>query len=218
MIGEDVDTTFSMPVDLADVPTPIGTFRIAYEGRRVDWVDLLERGMSATPIPDSAQVRHAPFPRGSPPGQLSEYFRGRRDVFEVDLGLEPVSRFDRDVYDVLVRVPSGRTITYSELARRSGHGGAARAVGGAMHRNPIPIVIPCHRVVGEDQKLTGFGMGLWRKRWLLDREGAWPIASRSIEGPRDPSQRTFDHVEPDGRIGPTPAARRRKSRPSPQPA
>ena len=61
-----------------------------------------------------------------------------------------------------------------------------------MHRNPIPIVIPCHRVVGEDGGLTGFGLGLWRKRWLLDHEGAWPLRSKSADGPRDPAQKTLD--------------------------
>ncbi|MGA7923235.1 MAG: methylated-DNA--[protein]-cysteine S-methyltransferase [Thermoplasmata archaeon] len=207
-----------MAVELADVPTPIGTFRIAYEGRSVRWVDLLERGISATPIPDSSQVRRPPFAAGSPPRQLSEYFHGRRNAFDVDVDLDTTSVFDRDVYRVLVNVPVGRTISYGELARRSGHGGAARAVGGAMHRNPIPIVIPCHRVVGRDRKLTGFGLGLWRKRWLLDREGAWPLASRSIEGPRDPSQRTFDEVKADGRVVRSLGPRRRKQMRAAQPA
>jgi hypothetical protein len=63
-----------------------------------------------------------------------------------------------------------------------------------MHRNPIPIVVPCHRVVGEDGSLVGYGLGLWRKRWLLDREGAWPIKSKTPFGPRDPAQRTLDSL------------------------
>jgi O-6-methylguanine DNA methyltransferase len=89
-------------------------------------------------------------------------------------------------------VRAGHTVTYGELARRVGYAGAARAVGGAMRRNPIPIVIPCHRVVGHGGEITGFGLGLWRKRWLLDHEGAWPLKSRSAEGPRPHGQRTLD--------------------------
>ena len=188
-----------MATELAEVPTPIGTFRIAYDGSRVRWVDLLERGVSQVDVPETAHVRRPPFPVGSPPRQLAEYFRGDRTAFELTPEIDTTSEFDRSVYRVLLDVPAGRTITYGELARRSGHAGAARAVGGAMHRNPIPILIPCHRVVSEDRKLTGFGMGLWRKRWLPDWEGAWPLASKTIEGPRDPFQRTFDEVSRDGR-------------------
>ena len=85
-------------------------------------------------------------------------------------------------------------MTYGELARRAGFPGAARAVGGAMARNPIPIVIPCHRVVGRSGSMQGYGMGLWRKRWLLDHEGSWPLRSRSAEGPRPGGQRTLDAI------------------------
>ena len=70
-----------------------------------------------------------------------------------------------------------------------------------MARNPIPIVIPCHRVIGTEGSITGFGLGLWRKRWLLDLEGAWPIRSRSADGPRDRSQRTLDEPPSGNRKG-----------------
>jgi O-6-methylguanine DNA methyltransferase len=179
-------------VEFADVATPIGTFRVVYEGEKVRVVDLLERGTSQTGLPEGAQRRKAPFPKGSPPSQLAEYFRGARAAFDVDADPLTGSEFDRAVWRQLCRVPAGETVTYGELAKRAGHKGAARAVGGAMHRNPIPIVIPCHRVVGDDGDLTGFGLGLWRKRWLLDKEGAWPLKSRSAEGPRPRGQRTLD--------------------------
>ena len=94
-------------------------------------------------------------------------------------------------------------MTYGELARRAGFPGAARAVGGSMGRNPIPIVIPCHRVIGESGSMQGYGLGLWRKRWLLDHEGAWPLRSRSAEGPRPGGQRTLDG--PPSHHGPKPA-------------
>ncbi len=178
----------------SDVPTPIGTFRIVYQGDRVRVIDLLERGLEQAGTPEGTVRRRPPFPKGSPPHQLSEFFHRRRDAFEVTLDLDGSSEFDRSVWTELVRIPAGATVTYGELARRSGHPGAARAVGGAMHRNPIPIVVPCHRVVGDAGSLTGYGLGLWRKRWLLDREGAWPLRAGTVDGPPHPrGQRTLDH-------------------------
>jgi methylated-DNA-[protein]-cysteine S-methyltransferase len=181
-------------LEYADVPTPIGTFRIVYREDTVMVVDLLERGTEQVGAPPEARHRKSLGPAGSPPRQLSEYFRRQRQRFELKSDLANASEFDRRVYDELVKVTAGHTITYGELARKTGHAGAARAVGGAMHRNPIPIIIPCHRVVGDDGGLKGFGLGLWRKRWLLDREGAWPLRSRSAEGPRDRAQTTLDRV------------------------
>jgi methylated-DNA-[protein]-cysteine S-methyltransferase len=179
-------------VEFADVATPIGTFRIVYQGSSVRVVDLLENGHLQSGLPPGATRRKAPFAAGSPPRQLQEYFRGERKDFDVEVDPDSISGFDRKIWTVLRAVPGGRTVTYGELARRSGFGGAARAVGGAMHRNPIPIVIPCHRVVGEGGSITGFGLGLWRKRWLLDHEGSWPLRSRSAAGPRPDGQRTLD--------------------------
>jgi methylated-DNA-[protein]-cysteine S-methyltransferase len=176
----------------ADVASPIGTFRVIWDDRGVQVVDLLERGAEQTGTPSGARLVKPPFSSGSPPKQLAEYFHGDRQRFE--LVIEPLSGtdFDRGVWDALAKVPAGETITYGELAKRTGHAGSARAVGGSMHRNPVPIIIPCHRVVGAAGSLTGYGLGLWRKKWLLDREGAWPIRSRSVEGPKGRSQRTLD--------------------------
>jgi methylated-DNA-[protein]-cysteine S-methyltransferase len=180
------------PLEVADVPTPIGTFRLAYQGLTVRVVDLLENGVSQTGIPPGAVRRKPPFAAGSPPRQLQEYFRGKRASFDLLVEPDTSSAFDRKVWAHLREVAPGRTVTYGELARRSGFPGSARAVGGAMARNPIPIIVPCHRVVGASGSITGFGLGLWRKRWLLDHEGAWPIRSKSAEGPRGRSQRTLD--------------------------
>jgi methylated-DNA-[protein]-cysteine S-methyltransferase len=185
-------------LECADVPTPIGTFRIVYTGRSVRVVDLLERGLEQTGVPDGVRIRRPPFPVGSPPRQLSEYFRGKRTTFDLEPEPPQGSTFDAAVWAALCQVPAGETVTYGELARRAGHPGSARAVGGSMHRNPIPIIIPCHRVVGESGSLTGFGLGLWRKRWLLDKEGAWPLRSGTPEGPSDPAQRTLDARAPRG--------------------
>ena len=101
--------------------------------------------------------------------QLDEYFAG--DRVEFDLVLAPRGTpFQLEVWDQLCRIPYGETISYGELAKRVDRPGAARAVGSANGQNPIAIIVPCHRVIGADGSLTGFGGGLPWKRWLLDRE------------------------------------------------
>lgn len=103
--------------------------------------------------------------------QLGAYFAGERRTFE--LPLAPAgSAFQRSVWAALQQVPYGTTIGYGEQARRLGSPTAARAVGAANGRNPLPIVIPCHRVIGAGGALTGYSGGLWRKEWLLRHEGA----------------------------------------------
>ncbi len=180
---------------VAAVPTPVGTFEVVYDGTTVQIIDLAEPGVQQLGIPMGTRVQKPPFPAGSPPRQLKEYFQGRRRNFEVDIAPTIGTDFDRKVWDELLKIPPGETVTYGEIARRIGYPGAARAVGGAVGRNPIPIVVPCHRVVGADHTLTGFGLGLWRKRWLLAHEGSWPLKSRSFEGPsHNKGQRTLDHL------------------------
>jgi methylated-DNA-[protein]-cysteine S-methyltransferase len=101
--------------------------------------------------------------------QLDEYFAGGRERF--DLALHPVGgEFDMAVWAELSRIPYGETHTYGSVAKAVGEPGAAQAVGLACGRNPLPIVIPCHRVIGADSSLVGFGGGLPRKRFLLDLE------------------------------------------------
>lgn len=102
--------------------------------------------------------------------QLAEYFAGRRREFDLPLAPRGTD-FQRAVWSELVRVPYGSTISYGELAGRVGRARASRAVGGANNRNPLPIVVPCHRVIGADGSLTGYGGGLDRKRALLTLEG-----------------------------------------------
>ena len=103
--------------------------------------------------------------------QLKEYFAGKRTTF--DLPLEPSGTdFQLSVWELLRKIPYGVTTSYGELARRLGEPKASRAVGAANGANPIPIIVPCHRVVGSKGELTGFGGGIERKRWLLEHEGA----------------------------------------------
>lgn len=106
--------------------------------------------------------------------QLAEYFAGDRLCFE--LPLEPTgTSFQRQVWKELEALPFGTTSTYSALARRVGRPTAARAVGSAVGRNPLTILVPCHRVLGQNGSLTGFAGGLERKRKLLDLESARPV-------------------------------------------
>jgi methylated-DNA-[protein]-cysteine S-methyltransferase len=101
--------------------------------------------------------------------QLDEYFSGQRTAF--DLPLRPRGgAFEQLVWAELMRIPYGETISYGELARRVGRPGSARAVGAANGSNPISIIVPCHRVIGSNGKLTGYGGGLPRKAWLIDHE------------------------------------------------
>jgi methylated-DNA-[protein]-cysteine S-methyltransferase len=101
--------------------------------------------------------------------QLNAYFDMRLSDF--DLPLEPRgTEFQRRVWDSLTTIPFGETISYAELARRIDNPKAVRAVGAANGRNPLMIIVPCHRVIGADGSLTGFGGGIDRKRWLLDHE------------------------------------------------
>lgn len=104
--------------------------------------------------------------------ELDEYFEGTRHAFDLPLDVAPLPAFNRLVLDELARVPYGELTTYGALARRVGHPDAARAVGGALNRNPVPIILPCHRVVGSTGKLTGYAGGLERKQALLTLEGA----------------------------------------------
>jgi len=120
--------------------------------------------------------------------QLREYFAGRRTSF--DLEVAPAGTpFQLEVWRALGAIAYGTTISYGELARRLGRPGAMRAVGAANGKNPIPIVVPCHRVIGADGSLTGFGGGLSCKRVLLELEGL------EVEG-RAPRARAGDRVHP----------------------
>jgi len=140
-----------------------------------------------TLVASGGALREVRFPNGPPPGppdgpaepdhpvlaqaarELAEYFAGERTAFEV--ALEPQgSAFQRAAWHGLATIPYGETISYGEQARRLGHPGKARAIGAANGANPLPIVLPCHRVVGRDGSLTGFGGGLETKAWLLHHE------------------------------------------------
>lgn len=111
--------------------------------------------------------------------QLTAYFAGTLHAF--DLPLAPRGTpFQQRVWSALRDIPFGVTVSYGELARRIGEPRAVRAAGGANARNPLAVVVPCHRVIGSDGSLTGFGGGMDRKQWLLEHEGALPLAARRL--------------------------------------
>ncbi|MBN1332792.1 MAG: methylated-DNA--[protein]-cysteine S-methyltransferase [Synergistales bacterium] len=103
--------------------------------------------------------------------QLDEYFAGARKSFDLPLLLQGTP-FQKSVWEELAKIPYGKTLPYSEIADLIGKPKAVRAVGGANHSNPVSIIIPCHRVIGKNGSLTGYGGGLWRKQWLLEHEMA----------------------------------------------
>jgi len=101
--------------------------------------------------------------------QLEEYFKGVRKNFSLKLLLQGTP-FQKLVWQQLKKIPYGKVASYGDVAMAIGHPHAYRAVGNANNKNPLPIIIPCHRVIGSDGKLVGYGSGLWRKEWLLNHE------------------------------------------------
>ena len=157
------------------VDSPIGPLLVAATGRGLcrvwfrpdpeQQIDSLARAFGPRVLRSHATVEGAQR-------QLDEYFAGRRESFELDVDLRATAPFARTVLDELARVPYGQTTTYGTLAAKVGAPRAARAVGTVMNRNPIPIVLPCHRVVGANGSLTGYAGGLELKERLLRLEGA----------------------------------------------
>jgi len=146
--------------DLFLASTPRGLCRISYTVEGQDEVIARKFG---------ARVLRAPL--DDVRRELDEYFAGRRRDFDLPIDLR-VAPFHEAVLHELARVPYGQVDTYGHLARLVGHPKAARAVGTVMNRNPIPIVLPCHRIIGANGSLTGYGGGLPVKRRLLELEGA----------------------------------------------
>jgi methylated-DNA-[protein]-cysteine S-methyltransferase len=102
--------------------------------------------------------------------QLSEYFAGERTSFDVPYVITTGTEFERAVWVEIAKIPYGQTTSYGAIARAVGDPSAAQAVGLACNHNPVPLIVPCHRVIGSDGKLVGFGGGIGRKRWLLTLE------------------------------------------------
>jgi methylated-DNA-[protein]-cysteine S-methyltransferase len=157
--------------DVAD--TPIGQLLLAVTDRglcRISYDPEPERETDELARTFGVRVLRAPREVDRVRRELDEYFEGRRRAFDLPLDLRGRTGFARDILERLARVPYGEVTTYGTLASQAGNPRAARAVGMIMNRNPIPIVLPCHRVVGSTGSLVGYGGGLDRKRLLLDLE------------------------------------------------
>jgi methylated-DNA-[protein]-cysteine S-methyltransferase len=159
--------------DLAE--TPVGTLLVAASDRglcRISFDPEPEREAERLARVFGARVLRASRPLEDVRRQLDEYFDEKRTDFDLAVDLSPAADFTRQVLTRLAKVPHGQLTTYGALAKAAGRPQAARAVGTVMNRNPIPIVLPCHRVVGANGDLVGYGGGLDRKRLLLTLEGA----------------------------------------------
>lgn len=148
----------------ATLSTPIGELLLVSDGAALVALhfDDERRGSPTPEGGDDPVIRAAS-------AQLAEYFAGERTTFDVPLAPGGTA-FERRVWDALRAIPYGATTSYGAIAEQLGEAGAARAVGRANGRNPIPVIVPCHRVIGADGSLTGFGGGLACKRALLDLE------------------------------------------------
>jgi methylated-DNA-[protein]-cysteine S-methyltransferase len=169
-----------------DLATPTGPLAVVVDTdqrlRAVHWTDggdptreLLERRYGA----GAFELRRASA-RSDAARALTAYFEGDLAAID-DLPVEaPGTPFQRAVWAALRSIPCGVTASYADVARRIGRPAAVRAVGLANHANPVGIVVPCHRVIGKDGRLTGYGGGIDRKRWLLAHEGAGAGAGAAL--------------------------------------
>jgi methylated-DNA-[protein]-cysteine S-methyltransferase len=156
------------------VDSPIGELLLVGDGERLHCLSM-QGGRRPVAIDPRWERDDSAFAEVR--SQLTEYFDGRRREFDVPLGLVG-NEFELRVWEALCRIPYGETVSYGEIAREIGAPSAARAVGLANGRNPVAVIVPCHRVIGADGGLTGYGGGLERKRLLLDLEsGVLPLTA-----------------------------------------
>ncbi len=152
------------------VESPLGLTAIKGDEKGVSVISCLDGGCGGP----AQQETFLDEPVAEAARQLTEYFAGTRQTF--DFLINPAgTAFQQAVWKVLRDVPFGTTQSYMELTRHLGDEKAIRAVAAANGRNPLWIVVPCHRIIGSDGSLTGYAGGLWRKEWLLKHEGAWPV-------------------------------------------
>ncbi len=143
--------------------TPIGFLEVTGTSRGIKTIEFLNFRVKIYRVPHDLRPCV---------DQLQEYFAGKRRTFDLPLDLEG-SSFQISVWKEMMNIPYGQTISYLELAEKSGFPKAFRAVGHANGSNPLSVLIPCHRVIATDGKLTGYAFGLWRKKWLLEHENAF---------------------------------------------
>lgn len=150
------------------INTPLGTAKIKGDENGVSVISILQEGEISKTIP--LELKDAVK-------QLQEYFDGKRTQFTFALNPKGTD-FQQKVWKALLEIPYGKTTSYMELTKKLGDIKAIRAVASANGKNPLWIVVPCHRVIGSDGSLTGYAGGLWRKKWLLEHEN--PSAQQSL--------------------------------------
>ena len=156
-------------MEKAIIKTPLGFTEITGDENGISSIHVFDEEQKISKkIPTQLQIAIS---------QLNDYFKGNRTNF--DFKLNPKGTvFQQKVWQELYKIPFGKTISYQELAIKLGDVKAIRAVANANGKNPLWIVVPCHRVIGSDGSLTGYAGGLWRKKWLLDHEN--PVKQQSL--------------------------------------
>ncbi|MES9682781.1 cysteine methyltransferase [Bacillus sp. AFS001701] len=149
-------------LDTAYIDTPLGTLRIVGNEKGVAFIDFVkeEKDEIQKIVPSSLKDAG---------NELIEYFSGSRKEFSIQ-SIAKGTPFQESVWRELVKIKYGETASYADIANRIGNPKAVRAVANANARNPLSIIVPCHRIIGSNGKLTGYAGGLWRKEWLLNRE------------------------------------------------
>ena len=151
---------------IKSIKTPIGIITIKEKNNKI--IELQLNSNLVQPLKENEQIKETPLLIEAEK-QLTEYFNKTRTKF--DLPLDPQGTdFMKRVWKELIQIPYGETRTYKQIAQKIGNEKASRAVGMANNKNPIPIIIPCHRVIGANNKLVGYALGLDKKEFLLDLE------------------------------------------------
>lgn len=147
-------------METAFIESPLGITKIVGDENGISEISVLSEGAVTTEIP--TQLKECV-------SQLREYFDGQRNHFDFKLNPQGTD-FQQRVWQELLNIPFGKTMSYLDLSKKLGDVKAIRAVASANGKNPLWIVVPCHRVIGTDGSLTGYAGGLWRKKWLLEHE------------------------------------------------
>lgn len=147
-------------METAFIQSPLGITKIEGDENGIAVISVLSEGKETKKIPNS--LKEAVI-------QLQEYFEGKRTEFTFKINPQG-TEFQQKVWQELLNIPFGKTTSYMDLSKKLGDVKAIRAVASANGKNPLWIVVPCHRVIGSDGSLTGYAGGLWRKKWLLEHE------------------------------------------------
>ncbi len=155
-------------METAFIKTPLGIAKITGDEQGIASISILEEGTITKKIPKDLKEAI---------NQLQDYFNGKRTSFDFKLNPQG-TEFQQKVWQALLDIPFGKTVSYMDITKKLGDVKAIRAVASANGKNPLWIVVPCHRVIGTDGSLTGYAGGLWRKKWLLEHEN--PTTQQSL--------------------------------------